>query len=367
MTTLSHASGQNEVAGRIRQQFVELTKDEPHIHARNAAQKIGITEAELLASHLGSGVYGLTADWENILLAAAMLGELRAITRNDACVHERIGHYENLSFSKHGPRHMGLALNPEIDLRLFLHQWRYGYAVMENMGKSGRASSLQFFDEDGHAVHKIYTTDNTNTTAYCELVNQFKDKACEFPHIAHIKHTHESRPGKAGTDAAALERDWRAMRDVHEFFPLLKKHNVSRLSALGLMPKDLANQITVNGVQRALQEAAARACEIMVFVGNGGCIQIHSGTVSNLKQIGPWFNVLDERFDLHLNGEKIEQCWVTRKPSDDGVITSIEAYDEGGELAIQLFGKRKPGDPELSLWRDIVKACECTLNDAETV
>ena len=46
--------------------------------------------------------------------------------------------------------------------------------------------------------------------------------------------------------------------------------------------------------------AAAGGLPIMCFVGNRGCIQIHSGPITNIKPMGPWINVLDETFHLHL-------------------------------------------------------------------
>ena len=50
----------------------------------------------------------------------------------------------------------------------------------------------------------------------------------------------------------------------------------------------------------------------MVFVGNRGCIQIHSGTVTKLVEAGPWFNVFDSQFNLHLREDKIAEIWVTK-------------------------------------------------------
>jgi hypothetical protein len=37
----------------------------------------------------------------------------------------------------------------------------------------------------------------------------------------------------------------------------------------------------------------------MCFVGNRGCIQIHTGPVKNIKIMGPWLNVMDPGFNLH--------------------------------------------------------------------
>ena len=100
----------------------------------------------------------------------------------------------------------------------------------------------------------------------------------------------------------------------------------------------------------------------MVFVGNRGCIQIHTGEVNKLleHQVGEdmWYNVMDPKFNLHVNEESIDSSWVVRKPSEDGIITSVEIYDKAGEQIVTFFGKRKPGIPELELWREITKEVE---------
>jgi putative hemin transport protein len=89
----------------------------------------------------------------------------------------------------------------------------------------------------------------------------------------------------------------------------------------------------------------------MVFVGNHGCIQIHTGPVKTLRAMGPWFNVLDPGFNLHLREDRIVSAWVVRKPTSDGVVTSLELFDAEDELIATLFGKRKPGEAERGEWR----------------
>ena len=92
----------------------------------------------------------------------------------------------------------------------------------------------------------------------------------------------------------------------------------------------------------------------MVFVANQGCIQIHTGPVAKLAEMGPWYNVLDPNFNLHLNTDGIAWSWVTKKPTVDGIVTALEVFDKNGNLIVTFFGKRKPGIPELELWREIV-------------
>ena len=96
----------------------------------------------------------------------------------------------------------------------------------------------------------------------------------------------------------------------------------------------------------------------MVFVGSGGCIQIHTGPVRNIQPLdtphAQWINVLDAGFNLHLRTDRVASVWVVEKPTADGVVTSVEAFDHAGELMAMFFGARKPGKPELQGWRDLV-------------
>ena len=103
----------------------------------------------------------------------------------------------------------------------------------------------------------------------------------------------------------------------------------------------------------------------MVFVGSAGCIQIHTGPVKRVepmefegKDAGApvvrWLNVLDPGFNLHLREDLIAQVWVVEKPTSDGVVTSLEAFDVNGDLMAMFFGARKPGKPEFQAWRDIL-------------
>ena len=103
-----------------------------------------------------------------------------------------------------------------------------------------------------------------------------------------------------------------------------------------------------------LHLAAAQATPIMVFVGNRGMIQIHGGPVANIKQTGPWLNVLDSDFNLHLREDHIASAWIVRKPTADGIVTSLELFDDMHENIVMFFGRRKPGQPELPAWRELI-------------
>ena len=152
-----------------------------------------------------------------------------------------------------------------------------------------------------------------------------------------------------GQDEGGLS--WAALQDTHHFFALLQKHGVRRTQALRLAGEEWAEALAPSELPKMLEAAAATEVPIMVFVGNQHCIQIHSGPVRNLRWLDSWFNVMDAEFNLHLQSSAVRQLWRVRKPSTDGVITSLEAFDADGELILQLFGVRKPGVAEREDWR----------------
>jgi putative hemin transport protein len=350
--------------------YNQLKQEQPKARARDLAHQLGVGEGALLAARVGQNsqtvavpakVTRLRAEPESLLKGLKPLGKLMALTRNEEVVHERKGIYDNLSFNRHGNMRMGIALNPDIDLRLFLHHWVLAFAVTET-ARGRTLRSLQFFNSEGLAVHKVYCTDGSDIEAYEALVERFTDQD-QTPAL--LKPKASAKQACLSTlpeaDAEAFRTAWRALKDVHEFYPLLKRFNIDRQYAFRLVQGEFTQAVEPTALQEVLDLARDQALDIMVFVGNPGCIQIHTGPVNHLMEMNSWYNVMDPDFNLHANRSGIATAWVVRKPSTDGTITSIECFNHQGESVVTFFGKRKPGIPELALWRDIVTKIETKL------
>lgn len=332
--------------------YQTLRAKEPNLRARELATRLGVSEGDLLACRQGQDSWLLRPQFQTLLESLEPLGEVLAITRNDEAVHERRGIYRNPSFS--GDGRMGLVVTPDIDLRLFMTHWHCVFAVTE-----GERESLQFFDNQGTALHKIYRTDETDAGAWAQLIARFRlpaDSEVLFDPIL-LKSAGAASPA-TDFDLTQFRRDWAALTDVHQYHAMLRKYGLSRTQALREIGEEWAWALAPGAVRQALQRAATDQCEIMVFVGNRGCIQIHTGPVTRLLTTGPWFNVLDPSFNLHLREDQIAEAWAITRPSADGVVTSIEAFNAAGDSILTLFGKRKPGIPELQQWREIVLCAE---------
>ncbi|WP_066741773.1 hemin-degrading factor [Cupriavidus sp. D384] len=328
----------------LRQRHQALVEAHPKLRIRDRAQRLGASEAELVAAGCGVAVRQLGGTAQQLFRDLGTLGTVMALSRNDHAVHERHGQYQGIEAD--GP--VGIVLGPDIDLRMFFGNWRYSYAVTE----SGR-DSLQFFDKAGEAVHKVYRTEATDATAWQAYVDRHA-VATDTPIT--VEPIVAAADAEAPADADALRAHWLGLKDTHDFFAMLRQHKVSRLGALRAAGNDLAQQVGNTAVETVLGRAAESALPIMCFVANRGIVQIHTGPVHKLVRTGPWFNVLDASFNLHLNTDAVASSWVVNKPTVDGWVTSLELYSASGELIVQFFGERKPGKPELGAWRALLQS-----------
>lgn len=344
---------------RLREAYAEARRHGAARH-RDIASQLGVSEGELIAAHVGQpqGFEGLQArrlrpEWPQTVAALEAVGEVMALTRNASCVHEKTGVYRQTS--AHGPagREMGLVLGGEIDLRVFYSRWAHGFAVEESSAK-GVQRSLQFFDAGGTAVHKVFAKPPTDLAAWAALVaaRVASDQRPGLKPQAAPAAPAEKPDG--AIDIAAFHQAWASLRDTHDFFGLLKQHGVTRTQALRLAEPRFVQPVDAASAQQVLAGAAASGMPIMVFVGNPGMIQIHTGAVQKVVVMGPWLNVLDPGFNLHLREDHIASAWVVRKPTSDGLVTSLELFDAQGETIAMFFGERKPGRAELCAWRELI-------------
>ncbi|MBD2752060.1 hemin-degrading factor [Spirosoma validum] len=329
----------------LKERWDAFKEENPKSRIRDAAKQLGVSEADLLATQLGETVQRLEGDFRELLKDVPTLGYVMALTRNDNIVHERKGVYEKVSFNDH----TGLVLGPDIDLRLFMSHWHFGFAVDENGRKS-----LQFFDQDGTAVHKIYLTDNSDVAAYDALVQKYL-AADQTETIVTVPYPEkEAETSKEDVDVQAFQESWLAMQDTHEFFGLLRKYKLDREEGIRLAPEGHSEQISVDQLKKIFETVAERELPIMIFASSPGCIQIHTGPVNKLVSMGPWYNVLDPEFNMHLREDQINSIWITRKPTKDGIVTGLDLFDKEGNSIALVFGKRKPGIPEMKEWQDVV-------------
>lgn len=351
--TLAALFNRPSIETSLSKHYKQYIERHPKTRQRDIARALLVSEAMMVDEQLGMQSLKLNKDFGSLIQEFPRLGYIMTLMRNDYAVHERKGIYDNVKI--HGKMGLVIAKNKKIDLRLFFSQWEYGYAVKETL-KSGERYSLQFFSKAGIAIQKIYLQEESNLSEYENIISAYIEddqlKSIEV-NTATIVNDFE-KDDKVNRDE--LISGWKKMTDVHQFMGLLKKHNVDRQQAFRLVGDEYAEEFSAKHMEVLLEQVVERNIPIMCFVGNQGGIQIHSGKINKVKAMGPWLNILDPEFNLHLLETGITNAWLVRKPTIDGIITSLELYDSQGQQVAQFFGQRKEGEPENLHWKRLAES-----------
>ena len=354
----NRATVSSAAANSLQTRYAELVQQQPKMRRRDIAAQLQVPEAALIDQQCAISSIRLQNNFADIIHMLPSLGYIMTLTRNNSAVHERKGIYANVSIK--GPMGLVITEDRKIDLRIILSRWASAFAVQEPVS-TGFRYSLQFFDQAGTAIQKIFLQRDSYAFSYRDLVTKFRwgqSAVLEFNQTI-------DQPQYLASETVnrqQLVSEWQQMSNVHQFLGLLKRHQISRLQAFGIVAEPLAQQFDPVLVAPFLTAIATAQLSIMCFVGNRGNIQIHTGEIHTVKRLGPWLNILDPEFNLHLLEDEIASAWLIRKPTVDGNITSIELYDASGETIVQFFGQRTEGNPENPEWRALA---EGLLKDVE--
>jgi putative hemin transport protein len=357
-------------AANLAERWDTLHAEQPKLQMRDAAKTLGVSEAELLATGIGRTVTRLQ-EGDNvpreIMRRALDLGTVMALTRNENGVLERTGiatklkpqeEVTGLDADKEKEREARLRniaggyLGGEIDLRFTFKNWAYAFAVA-TPGKDGAVSrSLQFFDHSGNAVHKIYLKNEAGVPVFDKLVADFRNPSQSAALKIAAAPLKPAEKPDSSIDVSEFQAAWNDLNDVHQFNRLLTEFSVSREQAMRLAPAGAAQRITPLAVRQLLEESAKQKLDIMAFLGNESVIQIYSGKISKVMETGGWFNVLDPEFNLHLRDSALRSGYVIKRAG----VTSVEFFDQNGDLVVSFFGVRERGKPQPQSWVDITAA-----------
>ncbi|WP_223634449.1 ChuX/HutX family heme-like substrate-binding protein [Rhodobacter sp. TJ_12] len=267
----------------------------PRIYARDFAQEIGITEAELCAAFLGSHATRISADPARLLPAVTTLGEVMALTRNESCVLEKVGQYDNFSAADG----VATVCHGTIDLRIDPAQWVHAFAWDEPTNK-GPKRSIQIYDAHGEAVHKVHLREASDAAAWAVLV----------------------------ADLAA--------EDQGPELALLPPAPVPPVAAQGV-------QLASGTVEKLMYRAGELGVSVRFTVESNGCVETHRGPIHRVLPAGPWINVLDPGLELHLRMDHMAAVW------RDGTV--VEAFDAAGQRIVQMATGDDAAD---GMWRGML-------------
>jgi putative hemin transport protein len=113
----------------LKDKWIAFHKENPRVRIRDAARQLQTTEAEILAAFAGSSVIRLNDEFAELWKRLPQLGYVMVLTRNESCVHERKGVFEEVNVNS---KHVGVVVGKDIDLRMLFHCWAFAFAVFDN-------------------------------------------------------------------------------------------------------------------------------------------------------------------------------------------------------------------------------------------
>lgn len=326
--------------------FDAMRETSPSQSAEHIAQRLDISEGELQAARIGRDTWTLSLAPRELARRFEALGQVEARTHSSAATLLQRGRYPRLA----GGDAAGLLLAPGgLDLRLLFSHWHWACLVRERPRCGSIDWRVQVFDQHGRALHSCRALDTALGDGWTSLFEVATEDEPAF--------TQEMpRPARVLSDVEGVAEEWRAMRDVHQFFTLLRRHGLERHEANALMEGRFTEALAPTAVESVLQRASEQHMPLMSFVSSPGCVQIRTGTLPWPERCDGRLTLSDPSFALRLDEAAISRVWRVHKPNADGGVTSLEAFDDQGRLILQLYAERREGQAERTDWRQLLEA-----------
>jgi putative hemin transport protein len=295
----------------LRAAWEELKAKAPHTYPREAAAKLGVSEARLVALGNGSTSFRLEVpELLGLFEGLARFGEALYLVRNDHAVLEKDS---ILKFEDKGD----CLLATGEGARLAVGKAGIAHVFAVHAGQWVRRG-LQFFDASGTAILKAYIRDESKIAGFDAWVKPWVS-ADQSPALA-------AAPSPAGkpADAGAPGFPHDCRRSGGHACPGAHSGAAGNAGSVRLaLPAD--------SFKTLLGAAAKSASPITVSVAGAHSFLSVTAPVTKLSVMGPWFNILDKRLHLHLNEGSVKSAAATTDTAT-GVVTVAFKTESGAPV-----------------------------------
>jgi putative hemin transport protein len=308
-----------------------------------------LTDVQRIALH--PHATRLQGEFAPLLQRLAALGNLTEVTRNSSALLEK----DHVSGTLYVNNEIRFAPAESMHLRIFYSQWEHGYALEEHDHATNTAQhSLQFFDRHGSMMHKIKLSDSRDIGAFRQVVSDHAAPEQLTP--AQLLATDDGATDTAPRqiDVDALRADWAHTHNHQDFVQRQEIFDQQRLRKLRLAGKAFAYQVANDSARIILQRMTEFGTAIMAQVGNAGIVQAYYGKIKNIGIKDSRLKIMNSGFRMLLREDHIDSVWVAKKPTTDGIITSLELFNRQGMHIASFLSKKDNGHPEPREWRESI-------------
>ncbi|MEO0453507.1 MAG: ChuX/HutX family heme-like substrate-binding protein [Verrucomicrobiota bacterium] len=343
---------------KIREEAERLKESQPKITPIKLAAALKVTEAELTAAYTGEGpVIRLNTDREMQLHDLHALGQVLLVVRNTTCIHELVGNYPQARF--YGG-HALLAADSFM-MHYDLTQWSYGFAVEKNGMRN-----LEFFDQRGRAVHKVFTTDQTNFQSWNDWVSRYAaEKQSPIVEVERLEEIVPDDIDQREVSRDALCATWDTLTTSDDFQPMIDHLGLSSLEAIRLGGDAYAKRLSKDALGQFLNHSVQESLSIEATVCSSGTTQNYKGQIKQVTEFGDWLNVLDPHFNLHIDMKAVDSIWMVQKAKAKKPVTVIEVLNRDGKSVLELSESQPVQQPDSSVWKAVIESLPAPVQEEE--
>lgn len=340
----------NPETNDIRLRWEQLKSYHPELSPTTAAEKLKLSEIELFQSARGENLKILNDHFGELFAEIEKIEPFKILIRNKSCIQEINGSFniKNLKESEI------IEISNDLgNLNIRMDELKYCFSI-----KFETENSFRFFDSKGSSVLRIITNPDINQKLFDKITEKFiskdQDAAIKIESAETVLNQNS-----AEINLQEFHNDWKNLNTIDDFQQILKKHNLSRWQAVHNAPVDFfAAKIKNRKVVNLLEEIIESEIPIKIYTENSCCVQSYHGKIENSSWHGSWFNVFAPDFGFHFDSSKVIESRIVRKPTNAGIISSIECFDGNDEMMFEIFCDRENEDPELNEWRALLNQFE---------
>ena len=333
----------------LKQRWQQLVNDNPRTRIRDAAEILDVSEMELLATDMPQKVLMLEGDFKALMQRLTKVGKIMSLVRNDVAVHELSGIYPTLQYS--GDPQVGVAMEA-IDLCIHFNEYRYAFAVRSPQGKH-ELRSIQTSDKCGQALQTIYLKNRDHVFLWDEIVEHFT--AQQQKPTFDLGSAEPVSRSFVDIDLTKLKQEWQQMQHAQDLSEIIKRLGISQHEAVSFIGQPYNRKVEIQAINQLIEQIKEQAIACSVLVRNKGVTQIYSGRFHKTAAMGAWMNVLDPNFNLHILTSAVEDVWVVKKPTQQGLLTSLEAYDKKGRISLEITPINTSEKQDLTEWHQVLE------------
>ena len=278
--------------------------DNKKVRIKDAAEILSTNEAALLSTEIGEKIYFLKiSNFEDFFIQLSNIDKVMFLIRSQYVVHETTINPSQIKYLNNK-----LIINNQPDYTLIDYDIKsFKYVFYEQKKHSGRTlKSFQFFNQFGTAVLKIYLRGKKNLE-----FNQIAETFC--------------------TDYAY------ELQEEISSKPLIRQFSEFYYSEYGI-DNNFINKTDYekNFLRKLLELLTDNKIPTRIHAFGENIFQQYSGKIKKLIDFGPWVNIMDKNFNLHVLEEKIIRTTVSHLISNENELLTISFVDDNNYKVLEF-------------------------------